>query len=190
MACASESTSLSLFEAHRGMALLVPLFRGLGLLHALAAEDVPNTASPLVARVLKDLILGIPLPGNHDRPGPCPRFWVLDGGVVVNSVLADGYKAFSQMKVPEGHSCSDDDPRGDATHMLLVGEIGRIDNQDVALPVTNRVSVPLADVSANMRTPVQRDETGIQPLTDNHYPPRRLHDVRSTVVPHWTVWRL
>src|SRR5436189_1232852 len=85
------------------------------------------------------------------------------------------------MKVPEGNPQRNARP-GATAPSLLIGEIRAVDDERAAFPVADGISIPVADVLADVRAPVERDEACVQPLTDNQHPSGRLPDVGAAVV--------
>src|SRR6266567_5530493 len=99
-----------------------------------SGENTHHALIRLVTRVLIDLFVS-QLQRNHGCPGPRPRRRIVDRDFVVDSVRADARETFDDVQVlvrsPE---------------VTLGRVIGRVDDQRVALPVTNRVTEPLPDV--------------------------------------------
>src|SRR3989442_14491319 len=85
------------------------------------------------------------------------------------------------MKVPEGNPQRNARP-GATAPSLLVGEIRAFDDERAAFPVAEGISIPVADVLADVRAPVGWDEAGVQPLTDNQHPSGRRPEAGAAVV--------
>src|SRR5579864_8885578 len=116
------------------------------LRHACSAENggyhrVALVAGPLVNRALSPCHRNLSGP----RFGPGRRIF---GSELVNHRIVGGSReAFHQMQLLAGSSES-----------ASISEIGRVDNKRIALPMANRVSLPLVDVLRDMRTPVGGDD--------------------------------
>src|SRR5437762_7384399 len=93
------------------------------------------------------------LPRQHEGPGLRPRLRIFERRVVVDRCRAHGHKVLDDTKTTKRNSWRD--ARADASPALLVGVIGRLDDQSVALPVASRIPLPAADVWAEMRTPIE-----------------------------------
>ena len=64
----------------------------------------------------------------------------------------------------------------------LVGEVGRIDHQGVAVPAPDRVAQPLADGRRRMAAVHPDDAHVVHHLRQNHHGIGRLHDLMQVVV--------
>src|SRR5437773_2622248 len=73
------------------------------------------------------------LPRLHEGPGLRPRRRILERGVVVDALGADGHEVFDQTNVAEGDTRLDAVPHAAPT--LLVRKIGGFDDESIALPV-------------------------------------------------------
>ena len=66
-----------------------------------------------------------------------------------------------------------------------IGEVGRLDDERVALPVAARIAHQLAEAAADVRPPVERDDARlVHHLVDDDDRVRRLHDARAVAVDH------
>ena len=75
-------------------------------------------------------------------------------------------------------------PLRSAEERLLVAEVRRVHNQRVALPATERVSVPQADTGTDMRPSVERNDPAVvHRLIENRHVSRTLHNLRARIVP-------
>src|SRR5262245_24164002 len=118
----------------------------------------------------------------------------------MNPIGSHGYKTFDQMKVSERDAVWDErrscrcsrlgDRLPASVSHLLVGEIRRIDDESISLPMAARVAVPLPDVVFQVWPPVEWNNPGVESFTNHHDPPGRLHDQHGAVVVHRTLRRV
>src|SRR2546428_7654786 len=105
---------------------------------ASAFEEVYEAVVPLVTGVLEDRPIK-PADGYFPRPGSRPRRGVLDREFVTDPVCIDASEALDHMQRVAGQDVLSSVPRG-PSEIGLVGEVGRVDDQRVAFPVTARIT--------------------------------------------------
>src|SRR5580698_2077549 len=122
----------------------IALFTGAG-----SAQDVRHTVIPLLAGVFK---YRTPDGCHHYLAAPRlgPRGGILNGEFVRNQIGADARQAFDNVKL-----------LGRPAECGLVSEIGCIDDQRFAFPMTAGISAPLAHRFGKMRPPIERDHANI-----------------------------
>src|SRR5262252_1702521 len=100
------------------------------LFPARAAQDV---AQPIVAFVTGELVDRSVGPNHRvgHGPGPRPRRRIVYREAVLEGVGIEAREAFDEMEVRAG-----------AAEARLVGEVGRVDDERVALPVSARIADP------------------------------------------------
>src|SRR5207244_3745176 len=140
--------------------------------YAATAQDAFHPVVALVARVLEHLVVVVFLPRQQERPRSRPHRRIVDRRFVVDGLRADAREALDEMQAS----------LRDASELLLVREVRRIDDQGVALPVTARVAVPLPDLLVEMRTAVQRDDAAIELLVLKDDVVGRLKNLCAAVV--------
>src|SRR5207244_4621329 len=134
-------------------------------------ENTDHSLGRLVTRVLIDLAVS-QLRRSHGCPGFRPRRRIVDRDFVVDSVRADACKTF------DGGQVLVRSPK-----VTLGRVIGCVDDQSVALPVTDRVTEPLPDVLPDMRAPIQRDDASVMDgLHENGDIVATLEDLEVAVV--------
>src|SRR6266700_3395656 len=144
-------------------ALLRFLLRRFLLLHAGPAEYGGDHRIPLVAGPLVDRPLSL---RHRNLRGPRfgPRGGIFGGELVSDRIVGGAREAFHQVQFLPGSSES-----------ASSSEIGGVDHQRTALPMANRVSLPLADVLRDMRAPVGGDDaSGVVNLVEQGYVSRPL----------------
>src|SRR5262249_5247003 len=122
-----------------------------GFIRTRTAEDVGHGVIPLVARVFEQASILLLPHWKRRGPGPGERFRILDREPVVDGVRVDTPEALdhtqrSRVVDLRGHTAI----RTAWIDRRLVGEVGHLDDQRVALPVSARVSHPLADAGLEM----------------------------------------
>src|SRR6266702_7417401 len=98
--------------------------------------------------------------GHRNLHGPRlrKRRRIVDGKLIEERIRIEAPEAFDEAHVLAG-----------ASESRLVGEIRRLEDQGIALPMAARVPLPLADMLWQMRTPVDGDDTGLMShLDENH----------------------
>src|SRR5688572_1565875 len=101
------------------------LFPGRLLRRASRAKRVGQPVIAFVARVLVQEAVDL-VPGHLDRPWPCPRVGIGDGELIVDRLRVDSPEPFDEHHVL-GRVAESGAPR-------LVGEIGGLDDERVAVP--------------------------------------------------------
>src|SRR5258707_1084361 len=138
--------------ARKVRSLSTPL-RGLFLLlGASSTEVIRQAVISLVTGELKYRALDL----HHGKlrfPRSCPGCWIFNREFVEDGVLVDACEAFDHVQVFTGSS-----------EVSLIGEIGCVDDQRIALPAATRVAHQLADVWPQVRTAVQRYDAGVVDL--------------------------
>src|SRR5262249_49306468 len=138
--------------------------------HASAAEGVFQTIIPLMTGVFPERPVDL-LDGHFPRPGLSPHPWIFNRELIKKRVFISARETFNHVQV----LCS--------LERSLICEISGVDNQRVALPTTDRVAHPLADVLWQMRTPVQANDADVVDLLSfDGQVSRTLHDLKIAVV--------
>src|SRR6266700_6897414 len=127
---------------------LLCLRRLVSLSQPRAAQNIAPRAISLVAGVFINMFAGC-RPGVFAGPGLCPRCRILDREAIEQRFGVDAREALDHVQILTRSS----EPG-------LVGEIGGVDDQRVALPMTDRVAHPLADFFRKMLR-VHPDDSGI-----------------------------
>src|SRR5262245_47453533 len=110
----------------------------------LSGQDVPLAVVALVAGVLIQLTVR-PAQRDRRRPWLRPRFRVGHGVVVFERVAVETGEPFDELHLVAGASPG------------AVGiEVGRLDHEGIAFPVSAGVARPQTDVRFEARTPVER----------------------------------
>ena len=127
-------------------------------------------AVPLMTRILVDAGLHL-CQTDHRCPWFGPRRRVEDGDFVVDGARGDTCEAFNEMQVV-----------GRSEKVALGGEVRRIDDQGVSVPSAPRVPAPLRDALAEMRTPIQGNDTSVvERLHHEHNVSGRLQNLEVTI---------
>src|SRR5260370_955526 len=109
---------------------------------------------------------------NHSGPRLCPGRRIVDRDFVVDSIRADARETLDDAQVlvrsPE---------------VTLGRIIGRVDDQRIALPVTDGITEQLPEVLPDVRAPIQRNDTGVvDRLHENRNGVASLEDLEVAVV--------
>src|SRR2546426_5629585 len=151
--------------------MAVPFSARCLLFFAAAIQDTRHSVISLVTGVLENPALALP-PGNCGRPGFRPGCWILECDFVIDRVGIETREALDHMQAA-----------GRTSEVRLVGEIRRIDDQCVAVPMAARVAEVLADALVQMRTPVQRDDSSfMNHFVENDHAIGTLHNLDIAVV--------
>src|SRR6185295_5831856 len=129
--------------------LLLLLGRRLGcllLLVARALQDAGQRVVPFVARVLEHALVGT---RHRDRGAPRPRPGV---GILDGELVAQGLRALAREPLDQVQ------PGRRAAEAALEREVGRVDDQRVAIPAADRVAGEEADLRRHVLAPRQVDD--------------------------------
>ena len=107
----------------REFRFLLRSFLGGLLVGARSRQDIEHAIVPLVTRVLEYRPLSLPH-GKHRCPGSCERLRIVDRVLVAQGVSVDAREAFDHVHLLAG-----------SFEHRLIGEIGRVDDKRIALPV-------------------------------------------------------
>jgi hypothetical protein len=106
------------------------------------------------------------------RPRPFPRRRIGDGELIADLVVAEARKALDHLHVLAGPA-----------ECHLVVEVGRLDHQRVAFPVSSRVAEPRAHVGRRVRPTVGGNHADfVEHLDQDHDRALALHDLIRRVV--------
>src|SRR6186713_2054537 len=157
---------------------LLGVLGGLPLVLALAAQRVRHGAITLVTAVLVDLVAGLTGEGHAQRPGRNVSLRVLDPNLELDHLRIDPGEPLRRLhRVAVPHAAS---RGGDA-----IGEVGGLDDERVALEVAPRITHQLTEAAADVRPPVERDDTRlVHHLVGDDDRIRRLDDARAVAVHH------
>src|SRR5205807_2713487 len=127
---------------------------------------IPLVAGPLVDRPLR--LRHRNLCGPRFGPGG----GIFGGELVRDRIVGTAREAFHQMQLLAGSS------EGASS-----SEIGRVNHQRIAVPMANRVSLPLADSLRDMRAPVGGDDArGVIDLVKKSHVSRPLHNLEKVTL--------
>src|SRR5207253_208187 len=101
-----------------------------------------------------------------------PGGGIFGGELVRDRIVCTAREAFHQMQLLAGSS------EGASS-----SEIGRVNHQRIAVPMANRVSLPLADSLRDMRAPVGGDDArGVIDLVKKSHVSRPLHNLEKVTL--------
>src|SRR4029453_3463039 len=103
-----------------------------------------------------------------DRPRPGPR-----RGIADRELVSECFRTGERVALDEMHAISRSAP------VSIRTETGGLDDERIALPVSARISQPLADSLRKVRASIQRNDANVVcRLRDHHDISRRLQDLR------------
>src|SRR6185503_7123111 len=143
------------------------------LVGARAAEDIPHGIVPLVTGVLEDFVLSlVALERYANRPRFRKRRGIIDRHGVRDRIRPRSRESLDQAQ-----------RFARASEVGLVGEVGDLDDERVALPVTAWITQVLTDALADVRTAINRDDAClVNHLVREHDVARTLHDPEDVAV--------
>ena len=137
-----------------------------------AAEDVAQRVVGFVARVLEHQVVGR-RPRLLAGPGPYPRLRILDRELIPERLRVDAREALDDVQV-----------LARASEAGLVGEVGRVDDQRVALPPADGVAEPFPDRLRQVLAVHPDDARVVHHLGEDQHGILGLHDLVQVVVEH------
>ena len=118
------------------------LLQGLRTTEGVLHHSVITLMTGKLVEIFRFLIIGIVcLPGKNEGPGPRIHRRVLDGNDILDRFRVDFREAFDESHVALREPLPTIAVQPGWTKSLLVREVGRIDNERIALPATARVPI-------------------------------------------------
>src|SRR5262249_41895012 len=128
---------------------LLPFFSsllcGLLFLETRSNQRIVKAVIPLMTRMLEQRADRL-LHWNLGSPRTRPRRLIFNGESILNRVRIDSRKSFDHSHVFARSS-----------QRILSVEVRRLDHESVSVPMTARIAKPLANISRDMRSAVERD---------------------------------
>src|SRR5262249_41112076 len=138
--------------------------------HASSAEHILECVVALMTRVLVHDLIG-PDPWILARPRSLPGRRVLNRKPIEQRLGVEPAEPLDHMEI-----------LARALKLRLVGEVGRVDDERVALPMPDRISHPALDLFRQVLSAHADDPRIVDHLVEDHHRVTRLHDLLQIVV--------